>query len=87
LTLFDQAVPIVKTPAAAFVEWREVLEPAPEAGEEQTMTAWRNRRERPAYVKVGRHVFYRPSDIRKWLESALYSQVRPLHKQRAARLA
>jgi putative DNA primase/helicase len=33
LTLFDQAVPIIKTPAAAFLEFREVVEPALEAGD------------------------------------------------------
>jgi hypothetical protein len=40
----------------------------------QTPAAWRNRRQGPAYVKVGRRVFYRPSDLREWLESRV---VRP----------
>jgi hypothetical protein len=35
----------------------------------QTMAAWRNRGQGPAYVKVGRLVFYRPSHLREWLES------------------
>ena len=40
----------------------------------QTLTAWRNRREGPPYVKVGRLIFYRPSHIKQWLESRV---VRP----------
>jgi hypothetical protein len=40
----------------------------------QTPAAWRNRGQGPAYVKVGRRVFYRPSDLREWLESRV---VRP----------
>ena len=40
----------------------------------QTPAAWRNRGQGPAYVKVGRRVFYRPSDLREWLGSRV---VRP----------
>jgi hypothetical protein len=40
----------------------------------QTLAAWRNRGEGPAYVKVGRLVFYRPSHIREYLDSRV---VRP----------
>jgi hypothetical protein len=40
----------------------------------QTMAAWRNRGQGPAYVKVGKLVFYRPSHLREWLESRI---VRP----------
>jgi predicted DNA-binding transcriptional regulator AlpA len=39
-----------------------------------TMTAWRNRGKGPAYVKVGRLIGYRASDIRAWLNSRI---VRP----------
>jgi predicted DNA-binding transcriptional regulator AlpA len=39
-----------------------------------TLTAWRNRGQGPAYVKVGRLVFYRLSDIKQWLEGRV---VRP----------
>jgi hypothetical protein len=40
----------------------------------QTLAAWRNRKQGPAYLKVGRLVFYRPSDLREWLKSRV---VRP----------
>jgi hypothetical protein len=40
----------------------------------QTPAAWRSRGQGPAYVKVGRLVFYRPSHLREWLESRV---VRP----------
>jgi hypothetical protein len=40
----------------------------------QTMAAWRNRGQGPAYVKVGKLVFYRPSHLREWLDSRV---VRP----------
>ncbi len=45
-----------------------------------TLGAWRHRGEGPAFVRVGKLVFYRPSDIRAWLLSRV---VRP--EQRAAR--
>lgn len=32
-----------------------------------TLTAWRNQKRGPAYLKVGRLVFYRPTDIGEWL--------------------
>jgi hypothetical protein len=35
----------------------------------QTMSAWRFRGQGPAYVKVGKLVFYRPSDIRAYVAS------------------
>jgi hypothetical protein len=40
----------------------------------QTLAAWRNRRQGPPYLKVGRLVFYRPSHLKEWLESRI---VRP----------
>jgi hypothetical protein len=57
----------------------EPLLPESDAADEikvkkQTMAAWRNRGQGPAYVKVGKLVFYRPSHIREWLESRV---VRP----------
>jgi predicted DNA-binding transcriptional regulator AlpA len=57
----------------------EPLLPEDEAAREvkvkkQTMAAWRNRGQGPAYVKVGRLVYYRPSHLREWLESRV---VRP----------
>jgi Helix-turn-helix domain len=57
----------------------EPLLPEDEAAREvkvkkQTMAAWRNRGQGPAYLKVGRLVFYRPSHLREWLESRV---VRP----------
>ena len=42
--------------------------------QKQTLAAWRNRNQGPPYVKIGRLVFYRASDIRKWLEGRV---VRP----------
>ena len=45
----------------------------------ETLAAWRNRRQGPPYLKVGRLVFYRPSHIKEWLESRI---VRP--SERAA---
>jgi helix-turn-helix protein len=32
-----------------------------------TLTAWRNQKRGPPYVKVGRQVFYRRSDLMAWL--------------------
>jgi hypothetical protein len=40
----------------------------------QTLAAWRNRKQGPPYLKVGRLVFYRPSHLKEWLESRI---VRP----------
>lgn len=40
----------------------------------QTLCAWRNRGEGPPYVKIGRLIFYRPSDIKAWITSRV---VRP----------
>jgi hypothetical protein len=33
----------------------------------ETLTAWRHERRGPAYVKIGRKVFYRRNDIAAWL--------------------
>ena len=33
----------------------------------QTLTAWRHEQRGPAWVKVGRRVFYRRADINAWL--------------------
>lgn len=35
----------------------------------QTLAAWTSRGEGPPYIKVGRSVRYRKSDIEAWLES------------------
>lgn len=35
----------------------------------RTLDAWRNRRIGPKYLKVGRHVRYRTSDLSEWLEA------------------
>lgn len=32
-----------------------------------TLTAWRHENRGPAYLKIGRRVFYRRSDINSWL--------------------
>ena len=40
----------------------------------QTLAAWRNRKQGPPYLKVGRLVFYRPSHLKEWLEGRI---VRP----------
>jgi len=37
----------------------------------QTLAAWRCERRGPAYVKCGRRVLYRRSDIAKWLGDQL----------------
>jgi predicted DNA-binding transcriptional regulator AlpA len=46
-----------------------------------TLDQWRKRNQGPAYVKVGKLVFYRASDIRAWLQTRV---VRPT-EQRSAR--
>jgi hypothetical protein len=40
----------------------------------QTLGAWRYRGQGPVYVKIGKLVFYRPSDIRAYVASRV---VRP----------
>jgi hypothetical protein len=40
----------------------------------QTLGAWRHRGQGPVYVKIGKLVFYRPSDIRAYVASRI---VRP----------
>jgi predicted DNA-binding transcriptional regulator AlpA len=37
----------------------------------QTLAAWRNRGEGPRFVKVGKLIRYRTSDINKWLSTRL----------------
>ncbi|MGE0677782.1 helix-turn-helix transcriptional regulator [Pseudolabrys sp.] len=32
-----------------------------------TLTVWRSKGEGPAYVKLGKAVFYRPSDVQEWI--------------------
>jgi hypothetical protein len=46
-----------------------------------TLETWRQRGQGPAYIKVGKLVFYRASDIRAWLQTRV---VRPT-EQRSAR--
>lgn len=36
---------------------------------EKTLSDWRSRGIGPAFVKIGRHVRYRPTDVEKWLAS------------------
>ena len=38
----------------------------------QTLAVWRSEKRGPAYVKIGRRVFYRRSDIAKWLGDQLH---------------
>jgi hypothetical protein len=38
---------------------------------EQTLANWRSTKRGPAYVKVGRLVYYRRSDICAWLSSQI----------------
>jgi hypothetical protein len=41
---------------------------ADELGQQtQTLAAWRNQKRGPAFVKVGRKVFYRRVDVATWL--------------------
>ncbi len=37
----------------------------------QTLRAWRVRGTGPKYVKIGRRVYYRLSDIRAWIDGRL----------------
>ncbi|WP_084404752.1 helix-turn-helix domain-containing protein [Pseudovibrio sp. Ad13] len=39
----------------------------------RTIQAWRVRGGGPSYVKMGKSVRYRPSDIQNWIESHLTS--------------
>jgi hypothetical protein len=57
MTILDE--PLLPTAEAA-----PVLKVEPE-----TMVAWRHRGEGPAYIKVGQLIFYRPSDLRKYIEA------------------
>jgi predicted DNA-binding transcriptional regulator AlpA len=34
-----------------------------------TLTAWRNQHRGPAYLKIGRSVYYRRCDLSEWLAS------------------
>ena len=40
----------------------------------QTLTAWRNRGQGPAFVRVGKLIFYKPSHLREYIDSRI---VRP----------
>ena len=42
----------------------------------QTLAAWRNRGEGPPFVKVGKLIRYRTSDINKWLATRLVEPTR-----------
>lgn len=35
----------------------------------RTLDTWAHRREGPAYIRVGRHRRYDPSDVRAWLDA------------------
>jgi predicted DNA-binding transcriptional regulator AlpA len=41
-----------------------------------TLTAWRNRGQGPRYVRVGKLIFYRPSDIQQWLNTRVTEPTR-----------
>jgi hypothetical protein len=63
----------------------EPLLPEDEAARElkvkpQTLGAWRFRGQGPVYIKVGKLVFYRPSDIRAYVASRV---VRPTEAVRS----
>jgi hypothetical protein len=45
----------------------------------QTLGAWRYRGQGPSYVRVGKLIFYRPSDIREYVNSRI---VRPTEAAR-----
>jgi predicted DNA-binding transcriptional regulator AlpA len=52
---------------------REVLMGSPEVSRwvgipERTLDQWAYRKTGPAYIKVGRHRRYRPSDVERWLD-------------------
>ena len=34
-----------------------------------TLTQWRSRRVGPRYLRVGRHIRYRASDVERWLQT------------------
>lgn len=38
----------------------------------QTLAAWRCEKRGPPYVKIGRRIFYRRSDIAEWLGKQLH---------------
>ncbi len=40
----------------------------------RTLTDWRYRGEGPRYLRIGRHVRYRPAEIESWLERAEANQ-------------
>lgn len=39
-----------------------------------TLNAWRHEKRGPAYVKAGRRIFYRLTDIRRWLAGGLVGE-------------
>ena len=41
---------------------------------EATLVHWRYKGIGPAYLKIGRHVRYRESDVNKWLEAQRVEQ-------------
>lgn len=41
---------------------------------EKTLPMWRHLGRGPTYLKIGRRVFYRPTDIKEWLDKQV---VRP----------
>ena len=43
---------------------------------ERTLIRWRNRRVGPAWVKVGRRVLYRRSDLDSWMDNQRVVPVR-----------
>jgi|HubBroStandDraft_6_1064221.scaffolds.fasta_scaffold1670692_1 hypothetical protein len=42
---------------------------------EATLTAWRNQKRGPAYLKIGRFVHYRRGDICEWLAAQRHCPV------------
>jgi predicted site-specific integrase-resolvase len=48
---------------------------------QKTLPAWRHLGKGPAYLKVGKRCFYRPSDIKAWLEKQI---INPASRRKAA---
>jgi hypothetical protein len=59
------------------------VEAAKQLGKDRrTLASWRVRNMGPAYVKVGRTIFYAPADIKNWIEE---QRVEPTGKHSVTR--
>jgi hypothetical protein len=65
-----QAAPVLDEPLLPTEDAARHLKIKP-----QTMAAWRNRGAGPEYVRVGKLIFYTPSQLRKYIQSRV---VRPM---------